>query len=534
MTHWLAALLIAGLLWYLRDGRRVLLCVALFVAPLLQYGLVLFGVAVHRRRYSAYPPPPPTLGSPERDSFLNRVRNWLQWRVVALVLPAGCFLAGCILSYAVTLRYQWQAGGWGSSSYLAEYYYQGKFDAPAIFEFSINGIWLLLTYHLPEVVTIAALTAGAIFLVVSLLRKFQGEFSGNAIAVLLALCLAISVAVALLRLYPLGDVRQGIYLGPVVFLAVGVAFQGAAGGLAGLMRRGWLAPALVGVVAMAIALVGVDNLRQNSPYETSYDAQAVFAFLEENVEEGDLVYVTGYSAPSVQFYQAEKPSNYYYGYYGRGNCKRVFDPCLRALADLIVSLPNVPNRIYVTHQSEATWPTISGWVGTTTSGEAGILELLGERVSVEGVITEGVFNISLITYAKESMELAAHSTYAALVSGEPAIRSDFDVYLSENTLTYVKEPCVPADTEAQFFLHLHSVEVNALPGLRQQHGFDNLDFDFDDHGAVFDGRCTAVKALPDYAITRIITGQYVLNAGQYVLVGGGFNRLWEGEIRPVE
>ena len=449
-------------------------------------------------------------------------------------MPAGCFLAGCILSYAVTLRYQWQAGGWGSSSYLAKYYYQGKFDAPAIFEFSINGIWLLLTYHLPEVVTIAALTAGAIFLVVSLLRKFQGEFSGNAIAVLLALCLAISVAVALLRLYPLGDVRQGIYLGPVVFLAVGVAFQGAAGGLAGLMRRGWLAPALVGVVAMAIALVGVDNLRQNSPYETSYDAQAVFAFLEENVEEGDLVYVTGYSAPSVQFYQAEKPSNYYYGYYGRGNCKRVFDPCLRALADLIVSLPNVPNRIYVTHQSEATWPTISGWVGTTTSGEAGILELLGERVSVEGVITEGVFNISLITYAKESMELAAHSTYAALVSGEPAIRSDFDVYLSENTLTYVKEPCVPADTEAQFFLHLHSVEVNALPGLRQQHGFDNLDFDFDDHGAVFDGRCTAVKALPDYAITRIITGQYVLNAGQYVLVGGGFNRLWEGEIRPVE
>ena len=52
----LAVLLIAGLLWYLRDGRKALLGVALFVAPLLQYGLVLFGVAVPWRRHSAYPP----------------------------------------------------------------------------------------------------------------------------------------------------------------------------------------------------------------------------------------------------------------------------------------------------------------------------------------------------------------------------------------------------------------------------------------------------------------------------------------------
>ena len=42
----LAALMIAGLLGYLRDGRKALLCLYLFLAPLLQYGLVLFGVAV--------------------------------------------------------------------------------------------------------------------------------------------------------------------------------------------------------------------------------------------------------------------------------------------------------------------------------------------------------------------------------------------------------------------------------------------------------------------------------------------------------
>ena len=40
---------------------------------------------------------------------------------------------------------------------------------------------------------------------------------------------------------------------------------------------------------------------------------------------------------------------------------------------------------------------------------------------------------------------ATRAEYAAVVSGEPLIRSDYDVYLSENTLTYVKERA-PAPT----------------------------------------------------------------------------------------
>ena len=57
----LAALMIAGLLWYLRDGRKALLCVSLFLAPLLQYGLVLFGGAVIGAAVLLTPPPPPRL-----------------------------------------------------------------------------------------------------------------------------------------------------------------------------------------------------------------------------------------------------------------------------------------------------------------------------------------------------------------------------------------------------------------------------------------------------------------------------------------
>ena len=125
----------------------------------------------------------------------------------------------------------------------------------------------------------------------------------------------------------------------------------------------------------------------------------------------------------------------------------------------------------------------------------------------------------------ESVELAARSAYEALVSGEPAVRSDFDIYLSENALIYSKEPCARADTEAKFFLHLIPADVNDLPGHRQRHGFDNLDFDFDRRGVIFDRRCMGTMVLPEYDITRIRTGQYLVNED------GSYTNLWKAEVR---
>ena len=124
---------------------------------------------------------------------------------------------------------------------------------------------------------------------------------------------------------------------------------------------------------------------------------------------------------------------------------------------------------------------------------------------------------------------ARQSAWEAIISGipdEPAIRSDFDfdVHLSENTLTYLKEPCSSADNEARFFLHLYPVDVRDLPNPRQRHGFDNLDFDFGERSVTFDGRCLARVALPEYGIARIMTGQFVFEEGE-------FNHFWEAEIR---
>ncbi len=129
-----------------------------------------------------------------------------------------------------------------------------------------------------------------------------------------------------------------------------------------------------------------------------------------------------------------------------------------------------------------------------------------------------------ITAAREA---AARAEYAALVSVEPRIRADYDVYLSDNRLVYVKVPCNRDDTGAQFFLALYPVDVADLPGPRRTHGFDNRDFPFTRYGSRFGDFCRAVVPLPEYAIATIGTGQYVR-------VEDGFEHLWEGEIRLVE
>ncbi len=131
------------------------------------------------------------------------------------------------------------------------------------------------------------------------------------------------------------------------------------------------------------------------------------------------------------------------------------------------------------------------------------------------------------------IETMSVSDYAARLIGDspPVIRSDWDAYLIENSLIYVKDQCSPEDVEPSFFLHLYPVDANDLPIWRKQYGFDNLDFDFDGHGLIFDGRglmfdgrCMVRIPLPEYDITRIYTGQYIP-------VEGGFHHLWEAEFR---
>ncbi len=107
--------------------------------------------------------------------------------------------------------------------------------------------------------------------------------------------------------------------------------------------------------------------------------------------------------------------------------------------------------------------------------------------------------------------------YRAAVGGEyggAAARSGFDVYRAGDGLVYVKEPCMRANMDAKFFLHIIPADAADLPDARVEVGFDNLDFLAADGGEYLGGKCVAVARLPDYGIERIRTGQFVSGEGE--------------------
>ena len=98
-------------------------------------------------------------------------------------------------------------------------------------------------------------------------------------------------------------------------------------------------------------------------------------------------------------------------------------------------------------------------------------------------------------------------------AGELIIRSDWKVHYDGRNLTYIKEQCTPADTDAPFLLHIIPADPADLPAERRRYGFDARDFSFDQAGAMGDGVCAVLARLPGYPIADIRTGQYSPDAG---------------------
>ena len=103
----------------------------------------------------------------------------------------------------------------------------------------------------------------------------------------------------------------------------------------------------------------------------------------------------------------------------------------------------------------------------------------------------------------------------ASLSSAPAIRSDFDVYMEDGALTYVKSPCAESDARGRFFLSVFPADPKDLPQTARDAGFSHepLNFDFDQYGAVFDGKCAIIRDLPDYLISHVETGQWTDGEG---------------------
>ena len=489
-----AVLMIAGLLAYIRDkhggGIYVLFCVSLFVAPLVQYGLVLFGIAIFG-----------TIAVMEvkalwggRSTLRDGLRfpaGWVWRRMAYMAWPAACFAAGSVTSYVVTLRYQWVSGGLAGGGYLSQSYYSGGYtDISAMTEFLLPRTELLFSHYMPELLAILGLAGFGVFVIVSVMRRRL-----DAVAILLLFSIAIASCAALLRMYPYGGIRQCLYLVPIIFLAFGYALHSIAVDTSSLTRRGWPAHVGMAVAAVVIAFIGGGAIRDGSLYEDSQNVDGVLDALMEGVQEGDSVYFALTLPQVVHFYIQQKPSNYYDG----KGC--VYPWALQRCVKNIVKLAYT--------QGDRLW--VVGYEHRTPKLE--MLEELHEEfhgMDAVRIVVEG-FDNSAKLYVLEAPHLfdRLRKPVGTLNrEGELAVSSKFDVYIREDDLSYVKEPCSLEDVAEQFFLHVAPTNVDDLPDARKQYEFENLDFAFLSYGIVTDGKCVAVRDLPEYDIESISTGQF--------------------------
>ena len=103
---------------------------------------------------------------------------------------------------------------------------------------------------------------------------------------------------------------------------------------------------------------------------------------------------------------------------------------------------------------------------------------------------------------------------AALASA-PTAKGLFDVYMRNGELTYLRTPCGAEDTRSRFLLHVFQAAS------RGTGRFDNLDFDFAEHGALIDGGCVVLLTLPRKA-AWVRTGQFDPDRGV----------IWQTEFAP--
>ena len=132
--------------------------------------------------------------------------------------------------------------------------------------------------------------------------------------------------------------------------------------------------------------------------------------------------------------------------------------------------------------------------------------VMRERIDTDALLTPQ--NQHFFLYDRDGLEAWHEDMYRTVASTEPVARKEFDVYLIDGTVYFLKEPCNSANLYARFFLHVFPEALDDLPdSRRREHKFDNFDFAVGNRGLLFDGRCLASVDLPQYDIAGIRMGR---------------------------
>ena len=488
----MAVLLAVGFLQAARGRRPALLCVALLVAPSIQYGLALLGAAVVLAlslwQCTAPLAPPRTQPSAPRPS---------PWRrAAALVAPWMCLAAGSGVSWLVTLADQ--RGGIRSvgeghfgSGHLLHLYDGSLGDAAALGNFTAVKTWEFLSHHLSA--PVAALGLAALAAAVCL--RIGGRGRLGPIPLLFGTALGVAIGAAVLRLYPLGGVRQTMYLAPIACIAFGHAMH-AVVGMATLPRR-----AACAVAAGAIVIVGIGAVAEHD-WRTRGDTDAMLAAMERHVGSA-AAYAPFHSARVAQYNLKDSGARFYYG----GWCPWAPEEvCTRALvADLLRLQRTGAERLWLVLFQDR-------WLSDVYKWEAAGTAL---RVAQSGLFQ--LYDLPDLSAVLGNVGTALRALGALHAQGV-ALRPRFDAFLdyAGRRVIYAMAPCHDVQAMGPFMLRVKPASVADLPPARQRFGVENLDFSFDERGVEVPPACVAVAPLPAYPIERVDAGQHVPGGGYLV------------------
>jgi hypothetical protein len=218
------------------------------------------------------------------------------------VIASAFLAAGGLLSFFLTLRYQFHGGG--TQWYLAWAYFDPK--TTSFLHFLIKNSSGLLGFLIPGRVIDLCFAIGAV--IFCILQARSRKF--NTITLLTFASVSITVCASVARLYPYGGVRQCLFLAPVLALFTGIAFADLVERVKGSLQM----IATVGVMALIILSLFRGMLKE-WPYGEIEDTQSVLKELAKSMAPNDQVWVNHDAVAAFEFYQQEKDHRFIYGKY---------------------------------------------------------------------------------------------------------------------------------------------------------------------------------------------------------------------------
>ena len=282
------------------------LFLALFAAPLIQYGLALFGFGIIAALFA-----------------MGLAGSRPRVKISQLVTGSLFFASGGLLSYVLTLRYQWEP-----KSYLQDYYFSPGSSLPG---FVWSNTHDLLTFFLPGRAA-ALLSAVAI---VFRLVTWRWHRTDSPLLILAFTSFATVAGCAILRLYPYGPTRQCLFLTPVLCLLASATLVQMADRFSGEWNR-----AVFLAIVCVVLVSSVSQVRALKPYAEIEDIQSVLLELRSHIAPGDGVYVYSGAVPALDFYVKERDPRFAYGDFHREEPGKY-------VPEMLADLPQGTSRVWV-------------------------------------------------------------------------------------------------------------------------------------------------------------------------------------------